>query len=105
MKFDQLSHARYIARARAEEDFGYFAKAVLGLSLPPDFIEAVQQSVEEQKPVSFSSLTGTPLHVSRSAGRALEAWLCIIGRGSEVLSYSPSDTFSWLFAERVGAAA
>lgn len=73
MTVEHLSEVRSVARARAQEDFDYFAQHVLGLHGP----------VPERKYVE-----------------ALAAWEVVCGRG-EPLAFAPTETFQWLFAECV----
>lgn len=77
MSVEHLSEIRSVARARAQEDFEYFAQHVLGLHGP----------ISEKKYLE-----------------ALGAWEVVCGRAPRLLN-SPTETFAWLFAECVERAA
>lgn len=91
--FDRLEEVRSVARARAQEDFGFFCSRVLGLHLEDSVALAVQEHVERGGPLTLN-LQGA--YKTRLL-HALEAWLVVL-RG-ETVDNAPSDTFEWLFPE------
>lgn len=92
-QFDKLDELRSFARARAEEDFEYFANNVLGANYNSEFCSAVQNAV----------VLGTELHLEdKKRVVVLDAWKAVIEKRK--VRSAPSETFKWLFAELVEAA-
>lgn len=102
--FDRLDEVRSTARARAVEDFEFFANHVCGAQLGVEVCLQVAQGVEQEQDVEqvrgvFDALPqGLRLH----ALRAFDAWLFVLGQKDELV-HSPSETFDWLFAEEIAA--
>lgn len=94
---DQLTEARSVARARAEEDFEFFVNTVLGLGWAPELCESIQRALATEGPTVFQG---------RLPGRqeVITLWLFTV-RGNVLAQSSPSETFSWLFADKIERAA
>lgn len=90
--FDKLQEVRSVARARAVEDFAYFAGAVLGVRLPAEHCLHVQRQVELHG--VFTVLPEQQKH----ADAALLAWLTVLGLREGPVRVQ-SETFEWLFPE------
>lgn len=101
MSFDRLLEVRSVARARAVEDFEFFANYVLGLSVPKELCSTVQRAVEQGQDVVLTGVRNP-----KRLENALGAWLVVTGKKTlsqgEHLTVE-SETFSWLFAEQVAA--
>lgn len=98
MNLDALSEVRSAARARAQEDFEYFANSVLGLRLTQSFCSDVQKRVEAHN----EEFILTP---ARAEASALNAWLVVLGRRDISALDVQGETFCWLFGEYAKRAA
>ena len=100
MIFCELVEARSAARARAVEDFEFFACGVLGVRASREVCRVVQAHVEHSTPLA--------LEVTRDARllQALEQWLVVLGRKSPsgATCGLTSETFTWLFPQEGVAA-
>lgn len=93
--FDRLAEVRDVARARAREDFEYFANYVMGAQLPAAYCVAWQRKLErgEELPESIVLSPGQ----LRSAENAMKAWFVLTGMDEQ--DFIPSETFVWLFGD------
>lgn len=102
---DNLNEVRSVARARAQEDFFFFATTVCGTRLTQTQCETVQQKVERAGPEVVASLEVDKCPWLPVRERwTLGAWLVVMGWAPK-MAQAPTETFSWLFHDFVERAA
>lgn len=92
--FDKLTEVRDVARARAREDFEYFANYVMGAQLPTEFCTAWQRNLELGTEMPECILSPGQM---RNADNVVKAWFVLLDR--DVQDFTPSQTYIWLFGE------
>lgn len=101
--FDKLYEVRDVARARALEDFEYFANSVMGVNVARATCDVVQELVLKGR---VSSLTqfDLPQHKLRSLQNAAMGWMILLhGHADMHERFAPNATYEWLFADERAA--
>lgn len=99
--FERLDEVRSVARARAQEDFGFFCSRVLGYVFNDELALRAQRSVEDgSQTLIVVELEGVQ---RKRFMTALGLWVALL-HGEQVDS-APSETFEWLFPEAIRVAA
>lgn len=94
--FERLDEVRSAARARAQEDFEFFCRGVLGFEVSTSDALAIQPELLKGRRFDLQRLENK--RYALQLERAMIAWQVVVGLSGEIV-HGPSETFEWLFPE------